>query len=110
MKRTLRGMKTFVTGGSGFVGRELIRALVSEGHEVVALARSERSERAVTDAGARSARGDLDSVDALRSGVAGCEDDRAQRELGYRPVITIEEGLAELARLPPVKAQATAQG
>ena len=66
-------MKSFVTGGSGFVGRELIRALAAKGHEVVALARSAKSEAAVRAAGATPAKGDLDSVEAMRAGMQGCQ-------------------------------------
>lgn len=66
-------MKVFVTGGSGFVGRSLIRALVARGDEVVALARSDSAERAVREAGAGSARGDLDDRAALARAMRGCE-------------------------------------
>jgi nucleoside-diphosphate-sugar epimerase len=66
-------LKTFVTGGSGFLGRELIGALVGGGHSVRALARSEKSAAAVQAAGAEPVLGDLDSVDALRAGMQGCD-------------------------------------
>lgn len=52
-------MRVFLTGGSGFVGRHLIRRLCSEGHTVVALARSTSSAQKVADAGAEPVRGDL---------------------------------------------------
>ncbi|MFE5111320.1 NAD-dependent epimerase/dehydratase family protein [Streptomyces sp. NPDC056663] len=52
-------MRVFLTGGSGFVGQRLIRQLRSEGHTVVALARSTSSAQKVTDAGAQPVRGDL---------------------------------------------------
>ncbi|MFF9490138.1 NAD-dependent epimerase/dehydratase family protein [Streptomyces sp. NPDC014676] len=52
-------MRVFLTGGSGFVGQHLIRRLRSEGHGVVALARSAASARKVADAGAEPVRGDL---------------------------------------------------
>ncbi|TJZ97945.1 NAD-dependent epimerase/dehydratase family protein [Actinacidiphila oryziradicis] len=52
-------MRVFLTGGSGFVGQRLIRQLRSEGHTVLALARSTSSARKVTDAGAQPVRGDL---------------------------------------------------
>lgn len=63
----------FVTGGSGFVGGALIRRLVADGWRVRALARSERSARAVTEAGAEPAMGDLDQVDALAAGARGAD-------------------------------------
>jgi len=64
--------RAFVTGGSGFVGRNLITALRERGDEVVALARSDAAERAVKDAGATAVRGDLDDERALRAGLEGC--------------------------------------
>lgn len=67
-------MRTFVTGGSGFVGSNLIRALVRRGDAVVALARSERAEQAVRDAGAETVvRGDLDAAEAMIAGMQGCD-------------------------------------
>lgn len=63
----------FVTGGSGFVGRNLIRALAARGDEVRALARSEVAAQAVQGEGAQAVRGDLLDAAALAAGVAGCE-------------------------------------
>lgn len=65
--------KVFVTGGSGFVGRNLIPALVAEGYQVKALARSASAAEIVKKAGAEVVNGDLDNPQALREGVAGCE-------------------------------------
>ncbi|MGJ8668707.1 MAG: NAD-dependent epimerase/dehydratase family protein [Oceanococcus sp.] len=65
--------KAFVTGGSGFVGRNLIRRLKKEGIAVVALARSESAANAVAALGARPARGDLLDVDSLIAAMQGCE-------------------------------------
>ena len=36
-------MKVLITGGTGFLGKRLIPALVGKGHEVFALTRSESS-------------------------------------------------------------------
>jgi nucleoside-diphosphate-sugar epimerase len=66
-------MKTFVTGGSGFLGREMIRALIAAGHSVRAIARSEKSAAAVKAAGAEPVSGDLDNVEAMRAGMQGCD-------------------------------------
>ena len=63
----------FVTGGSGFIGRRLIRRLVAEGWTVRALARSDRSAGLVADAGAEAVRGDLTDAASLREGASGCE-------------------------------------
>jgi nucleoside-diphosphate-sugar epimerase len=65
--------RAFVTGGSGFVGRNLIRALRARGDDVVALARSENAARAVEEAGASPAHGDLDDPAALLAGVKGAQ-------------------------------------
>jgi nucleoside-diphosphate-sugar epimerase len=63
----------FVTGGSGFVGGRLLRRLARDGWAVRALARSERSADAVAAAGAEPVHGDLDQVEAMRAGAAGCD-------------------------------------
>lgn len=50
-------MKVFLTGGSGYIGRATIEALVRRGIQVVALVRSEDSSRVVGDLGAAPVRG-----------------------------------------------------
>lgn len=63
----------FITGGSGFVGQNAIIELTRRGHRVRALARSDEAARRVTTAGAEAVRGELSSIDALASGISGCE-------------------------------------
>jgi nucleoside-diphosphate-sugar epimerase len=63
----------FVTGGSGFVGRELIAELVRRGIAVRALARSEAASAAVTKAGATPVIGDLDDQAAMTAGMTGAD-------------------------------------
>lgn len=58
-------MKILVTGGSGFVGARLIPRLVSDGHEVFALARSPSSDEKVRGFGATPVRGDLEAPGKL---------------------------------------------
>jgi nucleoside-diphosphate-sugar epimerase len=66
-------MKVFVTGGSGFVGRNLIAALVARGDKVVALARSPGAQAAVRALGATPQAGDLGDLGDMRAGMAGAE-------------------------------------
>ncbi|KRA98470.1 epimerase [Devosia sp. Root685] len=61
----------FITGGSGYVGRNLIRHFVGRGVPVRALARSVKSERVVAELGASPFSGDLLSADLVR-GMEGC--------------------------------------
>ncbi|MGQ0799720.1 MAG: NAD-dependent epimerase/dehydratase family protein [Pseudomarimonas sp.] len=65
--------RVFVTGGSGFVGRNLISALRARGHEVLALARSDASVRAVSALGATPVHGGLDDTATLATGMRGCD-------------------------------------
>lgn len=66
--------RAFVTGGSGFVGRNLITALAARGVEVRALARSASAEESVRAAGAHAAvRGDLDDTAAMTEAMRGCD-------------------------------------
>ena len=66
-------MRVFVTGASGHIGSALIPELVENGHEVVGLARSDRSAAVLEAAGAEVHRGDLDDLDGLRE-AAGAAD------------------------------------
>jgi nucleoside-diphosphate-sugar epimerase len=64
-------MKIFVTGGSGFVGKRLIRRLAREQHEVSALARSDSSTSLLEQLGARVIRGTLDDIDEWEAQLEG---------------------------------------
>ena len=65
--------RAFVTGGSGFVGKRLIAALVAKGVSVHALARSETAAIAVRGAGAEPVRGDLGDTAAMQAGMTDCD-------------------------------------
>ena len=61
-------MRIFVTGASGWIGSAIVPELISAGHQVLGLARSDTSAKAVADMGAEVLRGDLNDIDVLRAG------------------------------------------
>ncbi len=66
-------MRAFVTGGGGFIGRNLVRGLVASGVDVRAMVRSTGSAAKLHDAGAEVVVGDLLDASALTGAVRGCE-------------------------------------
>ena len=61
-------MRIFVTGASGWIGSAVVPELISAGHQVLGLARSDSSANAIADMGAAVLRGDLNDADILRAG------------------------------------------
>ena len=66
-------MKIFVTGASGWIGSAVVPELLGAGHDVIGLARSEASARALKEAGAAVQRGDLDDPDGLAKAAADAD-------------------------------------
>lgn len=66
-------MRIFFTGATGFIGSAIVKELLSAGHRVVGLARSDASTNALSDAGVDVVRGSLDDLDALRRAASASE-------------------------------------
>jgi dihydroflavonol-4-reductase len=66
-------VRDLVTGATGFVGRQVARALVSQGHEVRVLRRRTSTTVALDGLPFEHVYGDILEPDAVRDAVAGCD-------------------------------------
>jgi nucleoside-diphosphate-sugar epimerase len=66
-------MHVFVTGASGHIASAVIPELLTSGHQVIGLARSDAAAQAVAALGAEVRRGDLDDLDGLQAAAAAAD-------------------------------------
>lgn len=68
-------MKVFVTGASGFIGSAVILELLQNGHEVLALARTDAAEAKIAKISpqVKIIRGDIENIEILEKGVKESE-------------------------------------
>lgn len=66
-------MKVFIAGATGVLGRRVVQLLVSGGHEVTALSRSQANTDWLNSHGAHPRPGDIFNMDQICKLVAGCE-------------------------------------
>lgn len=66
-------MRVFVTGGTGFVGREVVRQLSAAEHHVVALVRHGSEEKLPRVATVETHVGDVTDPESFHDGLRGCD-------------------------------------
>ncbi len=66
-------MKIFVTGGNGFIGSNVVRLLLEEGHEVKCLVRETSDTSRLEGLGWEKYIGDVRDKESVLNGVKGCD-------------------------------------
>jgi len=66
-------MKVFLTGGTGFVGSEVLRQLLAAGHSVRCLVRSGSEEKLAVKEGVEIHNGDVTMANTLQGAMEGCD-------------------------------------
>jgi nucleoside-diphosphate-sugar epimerase len=89
-------MRVFVTGASGWIGSAVVPELMSAGHEVVGLARSDAAAAAIAANGAEVFLGSLDDPSGIQGAVARCD---GVIHLGYNHDFSQMEAAANTDRV-----------
>ncbi|MCA5894985.1 SDR family oxidoreductase [Isoptericola sp. NEAU-Y5] len=87
-------MHVFVTGGTGHSGSHIIPELITAGHEVTGLARSDTAAAALSALGAKVRRGDLQDLDGLKAAAA---DSDGVVHVAHRQDLLPSGGIAAMA-------------
>ncbi|MFB7138507.1 SDR family oxidoreductase [Gottfriedia sp. NPDC056225] len=66
-------MKIFVTGATGYVGTAVVQELISAGHKIVGLTRSENGAAKLKEAGAEVHGGELNDLESIYSGAVAAD-------------------------------------
>lgn len=69
----VEGVRVFVTGGTGFIGGEVVRQLRARGDEVACLVRNPEKGARLSALGCKLIAGDLGNEAAIREGMQGCD-------------------------------------
>jgi nucleoside-diphosphate-sugar epimerase len=66
-------MRVFVTGSTGFVGTAVVKELLSAGHEVLGLSRSDSGVEKLNRQGAEAVKGTIEDLELLKKSASECD-------------------------------------
>lgn len=66
-------MRVFVTGSTGFVGTAVVKELISAGHQVLGLTRSDKGVEQLKSQGAEPLHGTIQDLELLKKAAAECD-------------------------------------